>query len=359
MKITRNDGTVVEQLDYTKNISVDINYPYEEFIRLPEVPMQRNTLDRLQKARKHLKNLRPEHCVVNLVKLTKDVKVSGKNGAKIYDKGMLFRIDGNTRALNWKEGGSDVIPQKLIAITYEYETIEQIKDSYNTFDSVEATEKNNQKVFGILTGIFNYSPVSEKLKVGQVLSGVNKACHLMFPNRWNQTNVKTDQLEGMLGKWMVTGELQALDKLMTRKEDWCQPFICAALMSLSHYGPTDQKLLNAWKMIASEEMYTPSGKEWDGVSHIVYEWCKGKFFRDVSICRDTRWDNMEKTVSYILYWLDKYMADEKGYKVGKGWDEIAIIKHEKTDTQPAYAEFPYSNRPKYNSELDDLFNIEG
>ena len=79
------------------------------------------------------------------------------------------------------------------------------------------------------------------------------------------------------------------------------------------------------------------GTEWDGVTHITEEWKTGKFFKDTSICRDTRWDNMDRTVSYILYWIDKYMEDETGTKVGRGWDEVAK---------------EYKHRSKYNSALE-------
>ena len=34
-------------------------------------------------------------------------------------------------------------------------------------------------------------------------------------------------------------------------------------------------------------------------------------------------DNMDRTVSYLLYWIDKYMNDETGSKVGRDWDKVA------------------------------------
>ena len=46
-------------------------------------------------------------------------------------------------------------------------------------------------------------------------------------------------------------------------------------------------------------------------------------FRDPNVCKDTRWDNMDKTVSFLLYWIDKYMNDEKGTKVGRDWNKVA------------------------------------
>ena len=81
----------------TANVTVDENFPYEEFIRIPEVPCQRNTEERLKSA-KHLKKLRPEHGVVHLARLTKDSNIKGK----FYPKGMVFRVDSNTRAMTWE-----------------------------------------------------------------------------------------------------------------------------------------------------------------------------------------------------------------------------------------------------------------
>lgn len=327
--------------DFTVNITVNSNFSLEEFLNLPEVPCQRNTEARLLKARKYLKNVRPEHCIVHLVRLTKNCEVAGK----LYPKGMLFRNDGNTRAMNWSEGGSDYLPQKLVAIIYEYKDLEEIRKAYDCFDSAEATEKNQQKIYGILTGFYDYAPVSEKLTQGQIISGMNKACHLIKPTEWNQTNVKgAEQLRDELAYWMINGSLQALDGLMNKKDRWCQPFIAAALLSLRHYGPKNQKLLQAWKLIEKGAADT-TNSSWDGVTHIVDEWKTGNFFKDprCQVHKDTRWDNMDRTVSYILYWIDKYMEDEKGTKVGRGWDEVAK---------------EYRHRPKYNSALSDVFGID-
>ena len=62
----------------------------------------------------------------------------------------------------------------------------------------------------------------------------------MYPDRWNQSSVKAQNLEGMVGPW--NGTLQALDEIMseTNTKGWNQPFISAALMSLKHYGPNDR-----------------------------------------------------------------------------------------------------------------------
>ena len=319
---------MIDQKNMLENVSIEEMY-YENFIRLMEVPMQRNTEERLKTA-KHLKVLRPEPCIVHLVRLTKDCTVKGK----LYRKGTLMRVDSNTRAMTWEEGKSDAIPEKVLAIIYDWETMDEVKECYNCFDSSEATEKNQQKLFGIITGMYNYQPKSQRLTQGIILSGLNKACHFMYPDRWNQSSVKAQNLEGMVGPWIADGILQALDEIMadTPKEGGNQPFIAAALMSLKYYGPNDQKLRAAWEDIIEERGNFKDANK-DGVSHIIYEWMKGKFFKDVSICKDTKWENMNRTVSYILYWIDKYMEDEKLQKVGNGWDTVAVEYKDRVSTQ--------------------------
>ena len=319
---------MIDQKNMLETVST-MEMDYEDFIRLLEVPMQRNTEERLKTA-KHLRVLRPEHCIVHLVRLTKDCTVKGK----LYRKGTLMRVDSNTRAMTWEEGKSDAIPEKVLAIIYDWETMDEVKECYNCFDSSEATEKNQQKLYGIITGMYNYQPKSQRLTQGIILSGLNKACHFMYPDRWNQSSVKAQNLEGMVGPWIADGTLQALDEIMadTPKEGWNQPFIAAALMSLKYYGPNDPVLRSAWQDIIEERGNFKNANK-DGVSHIIYEWMKGKFFKDVSICKDTKWENMNRTVSYILYWIDKYMEGEELQKVGNGWDDVAVEYKDRVSTQ--------------------------
>ena len=75
----------METKDFTGNISVNSNYSLQEFLNLPEVPCQRNTEARLGKARKYLKKVSPEHCIVHLVRLTKDCEVAGLSRANLKD----------------------------------------------------------------------------------------------------------------------------------------------------------------------------------------------------------------------------------------------------------------------------------
>ena len=146
-QVERQDGTKVSYKGF-KNVK-HYELDYETYSEIPEVYVQRNTEGRLAKRSKQFSTLIEEHIVVHLAKLTENDEV---NGIK-YEAGSIFKLDSCTRALNWKRGGSDNIPRKLIVIEYSFPTMERIKQSYDTFDSTDATEKNQEKVYGILQGV--------------------------------------------------------------------------------------------------------------------------------------------------------------------------------------------------------------
>ena len=159
---------------------------------------QRNTEGRLSKAQKHLSTLIPEHCVVFVAKLTESGEVYGKK----YPAGHRWRIDSNTRALNWERAGSDAIPKDLFVIEYSFDIPGRIRQSYNTFDSPDSVERNQEKIYGILSGMYCYSPQSSKLTKGQIISALNKASHFYYPDTWNQVNVKAAELPGQVGAFL-------------------------------------------------------------------------------------------------------------------------------------------------------------
>ena len=286
--------------------------PYAEYAKLDEVFCQRDTEGRLKKAQKHLSVLRSEHCVVSVALLTEDDEVFGVK----YKAGHKFILDSNTRNLNWGKGGSDQIPQEVLVIQYSYDSCNAIRESYNTFDSPDALERNQEKLYGILYGMYRYTPKSRKLKMGQILTGLNKSCNFYFPETYYQTNVKTEVLPGQVGAFIE--EIKALDNFMIDKSSWDQALVCAALMALKRYGTDDDKLNEGLQYINDKSANT-MGKEIDGISHIVDEWKTDNFFSD----KNTKWSVLDRTVSYCLYWIDKYMKDEKGFKPGNGWEKRA------------------------------------
>ena len=316
MPVYRNDGDIVPFKPYHNSNIIDSYWmDYNDFAELDEVFCQRNTEGRLSKAQKHLSKLLPEHVVVYVARLTKADTVFGKK----YKAGKLWRIDSNTRALNWKKGGSDAIPEKVFVIEYSFDSIDRIRESYNTFDSPDSVERNQEKMYGILSGMYNFTPQSEKLIKGQILTGLNKASNFFYPETWNQYTIRTSELPGQVGAFLE--EIKALDKIIKVSANWDQALTCAALMALKKYGCYNQKLIDGLIDIDQRACNT-KGKKWDGITHIVWEWVNAKMFPD----KTTNWTNqngLNRTVSYVCYWIDKYMSDETGKQAGNSWVDTA------------------------------------
>ena len=322
MTVKRSDGTIVPEMPIKESKIIDSYWmPYDEFAKLPEVFCQRNTEGRLSRAQKHLSTLIPEHCVVFVAKLTQPGEVYGKT----YPANYRWRIDSNTRALNWERAGSDAIPKDVFVIEYSFEDPDRIRKSYNTFDSPDSVERNQEKLFGIISGMYCYNPQSPKLIRGQIISGLNKACHFYFPETYNQLNVKASELPGQVGVFLE--EIKTLDTVMKDASSWDQALVCAGLMALKKYGCDNDKLKEALQDINDKAANT-KGKDWDGISHIVDEWKTNRIFPT----KLTRWESLNRTVSYCCYWIDKYMKDETGSKLGKGWDRVAFQYKDQTIT---------------------------
>ena len=198
--VTRPDGTPVDFRDVKAWGVIDSYWmPYQEFQDLPEVFCQRNTEARLNRARKHLAVLLPEHCIVFVAKLTQDDELQGQR----FRAGYRWRIDSNTRALNWSTAGSDVIPKDLFVIELSFAEIDRIQFSYNTFDSMDSVERNQEKLYGILQGPYKFTPTSPKIIKGQILSALNKACCFYFPDLYENLSPKiaVHRLAAVASRW--------------------------------------------------------------------------------------------------------------------------------------------------------------
>ena len=321
--VQRPDGTPVDFRDVKAWGVIDSYWmPYQDFAELPEVFCQRNTEARLSKARKHLAVLLPEHCIVFVAKLTQDDELQGQR----FRAGYRWRIDSNTRALNWSTAGSDVIPKDLFVIELSFAEIDRIQFSYNTFDSMDSVERNQEKLYGILQGPFKFTPDSPKIIKGQILSALNKACCFMFPDQWNQLSPKPNELPGQVGAFI--DEIRVLDEVLTDAKAWDQALVCTALMALRRWGE-NERLIQGLTLINDGYMNTAltykgkkKAKIWDGITKINDEWINGLKFPD----KTTNWfkeGGMNNTVSFALYWLEKWMKDETGENTPKEYKEVA------------------------------------
>ncbi len=311
----------------------------EEFLLLPEVPMQRNTEERakMSSTKRNLGILHPAHPNVILAKLTKTSCYHGKN----YPKDWIGILDGNTRRYIWDNDLSDAIPENVNATIYLCDDMEIVMDLYNTFDNPDSSEKTQQKVYGILHGLYNYSPKSSKISSGAILSALKFSCHKLSPGKYpsksfgNSVAILPHEIQEYLE------EIKAFDKMCLNSKYWDQALIAAAFMSLKKYGTMNVKLNECLSCIDKRD-YDNRGAKRDGVAHICVEWMENRIFKSKNTGFD-KLDGLNQTVSFALYWIEKYMAGEKLGQPGHNWDKVV---------HTWFAEFN-----KINSNLSTLFNL--
>ncbi|CAB4133638.1 hypothetical protein UFOVP257_360 [uncultured Caudovirales phage] len=309
--ITEKKSPKVDMRDSIKKIVI----PVEDYFQIPSVPFQRFTEGRanLSKVKKSLSKLRAEHLNVDIACLTKDDEYFGQK----YPANTYFIINGNTRRYYWENNLSDKIPQDVYATIYYFDTLNDMRISYNTFDSMNAVERMQEKLYGILHGVHGFMPTCTKLEKGQIISALNLACHFWDKTTFNQPNVSDELLPLEISLFLE--EIKKFDSVCTKPKNWDQALTCAALMALKLYGTTNKKLLECLEKINNRAMDT-TAQERDGVTFISYEWTTHQRFRN----KGTLWDKdsgLKNCTSFILYWIEHYMQDNKLTQMGKYWEE--------------------------------------
>ncbi len=311
--IKDKQGNIIPYVDY-KNSGIINSYwmGYREYSELEELFCQRDTEGRFNKAKKYLQELLPEHAVVTIGVLTEDDVVNGVQ----YKKGTRFRIDSNTRAFTWANGSSDSIPKDVMVIEFSFSSFSRLKKCYDTFDSISATEKNQEKFYGIITGMCGYEPVSKKVKKGIVVTALNFVSVCYQPNVYKSKAPVTESIPGQTFYFLE--EIKAFDKLIIKEGNWNQTWVAAALMSMKKYGTTNERLQDGLLRLDGKKSDTMSD-DWDGMTKIIEEWKSNEFLGE----KGTRFSQFEGQVSYCLYYIDKWMTNTIVKRTASNWKETA------------------------------------
>jgi hypothetical protein len=292
----------------------------DEFLLIPEVPMQRDTETRAytKKTRKMLEKLLSVHLEVSLIELIKDCTFYGKK----YKKGSRFIVNGNTRRFYWLNGMSDKIPEKVYSKIYLVQDMEEAKAIYNTYDSPDATEKTQEKFYGILSGVYGYQPVSTKVTKGVILTALGYACKLLNNQKFVdvESRPKAEVLPIIIGEYIE--EIKMFDRLVQKDGQWDSALTCAALMILKKYG-NHPRAIEFLQRIESRKKNTEQAER-DGATHVSEEWdSKKPRFQNRRAAKSGH-GGLQETVPFVLYWAEKFIADKKQRNTGGGWDKMHI-----------------------------------
>lgn len=333
--------TIGQNVDTTKLLDIRSQVCREtmdilDFLRLPPSPYQRNTASRAKSARckRSLSKYTREQLDVAIAELTQDVIT---DSGQFYPRGTRFVNNGNTRALYWKNllynlpgPKSDKAPTSVWATIYPCKDLNEVRQNYNTFDSPDSVERDAEKNAGILLNTWNYEARFNTFKKGYFQAAMGFACHCKDPQTYcNNKSIQSVNSPGMIALYIK--EIMYLGDNLTNNKFWDSSAIAGAMMALKKYGTNNQKVIDFIQTLDDGYMNTPKGQPWTGTTHILKEWSDYDVFNDhlpswykEGYSRNGKPVNVgfHGTVSFFLYWLEKYMNDETGMKHGAGWDKI-------------------------------------
>ena len=196
-----------------------ISMSVDQWINLPDHPIQRNTEEHARKAlRRHLATPHPSQSVVSAVRLN----------------GTTYKVDGHTRAYLWEKGDLDR-PPTLSVQMWECDSEKELNSLYRTFDNRFASETTKDEAYSALKrhGIeFHSFMMRERryltaLRIGyRWVRGKSEQTHLVPP--------QVNEIEDATG--FFKDELLVLDSLTPLPDRFPVGIQAAALVTLAAYG---------------------------------------------------------------------------------------------------------------------------
>ena len=184
-----------------------------EWGRIPGNPRQRNTEDRVKKA-KHL--------------FTPSLDQRAVKMARLPD-GQEFKIDGHTRDLFWRLH-PEMAPPELWVTIYPAADYDEVLSLYDHCDSAAALETATDKVFGSFREN-EFSPASPFMRMGRIAASLRLAYGI--ETHWRNRAAAPD-VHKLVEHWMP--ELKLLDELVLNTYYFNVAIVTAALLTLRRYG---------------------------------------------------------------------------------------------------------------------------
>ena len=303
---------------------------YPDFVAIPEWITQRNTRNRIKKLSvlDHLRKLFPTHHLVIIGKLTKDD--TWEDGRE-FKAGTEWVLDANTRRLMWVEKRTDKIPEKLLAIRLEAETLIGLRNLYWSYDNPSATEQAQEIVTGIFKSL-KYAPQTKKFIDGAITTALSYTVKFYDPEMfgdnglWSNPDTDTtiDQFkrsQTQLAVIRYLDTIKAVDQLLYEtgfNKHFDQTFLCSLMLHHIKYGEFSDNIKLLCKTLAEKLVDeegevivppTPSKGKLNPTAWIHRE----NTVEDGKVILDRgRMQGFYQGVPFFSYWLS--VAHEKGLK---------------------------------------------
>tara|TARA_B100000085_G_scaffold281015_1_gene306901 strand:- start:45 stop:1142 length:1098 start_codon:yes stop_codon:yes gene_type:complete len=301
----------------------------KDFLKLPEWITQRNTVNRLKKrgVLDHLRKLFPTHIIVAVGELTKDDV--WEDNTK-YSAGHQWRLDANTRARAWQEGKTDKVPDNVLAVKYDEDTLIGLRNIYWAFDNPSATEQTAEICQGIFKSL-RYFPVTKKFQDGAIVTALSYTCQYHDPDTFGKRGLWTDtddesitldeyrRSQTLCAVHTYMDNIKAVDKLLSQtgyNKQFDATFMTALFLFHIQKGPFNSNVTQLLSLIA--ETALDEDGEIIGIPVVgkgrvnAATWIARENGRnhDIVIKDRGKMDGFSQGVPFFLYWLN--IAYEKG-----------------------------------------------
>jgi len=320
---------------YHEEIPLNVLYRYDDH------PTQRNTEFRAKtKSKKHLKKFLPIHAIMNVIEFSESCECPTTK--KIYQAGHRMMLDGHTRRHVWKNDMSMSKPTSVFITVHRVSSVKEALDLYNCFDSMDAKETTQEKMWG-LAKMHGFVGKSKEFKDRlSIVNSINVFGHIVHPSKgFNQAVLQTWKHEE--GIKMVLPCLEILDDIYTEIDsmrglkkmynlDGCLK--AAHLILLSRYKDdislTDNgktRFENCKEFIFNTTVGHIDPLNMNGASHVAQEWMLAKqgggtakfreYPRPALLVKEPY--GMLDITRWVLYWGDVDCEQRKSNQVASSW----------------------------------------
>jgi hypothetical protein len=328
-KIVQNNIDV-----YHENISLDTLYNYDDH------PTQRNTEYRAKgKSKKHLRKFKSIQGMMHVIELTESSTCPTTK--KVYQKGHRMMLDGHTRRHIWKNDMSVSKPSSVHITVHRVSNIKEAIDLYNCFDSMDAKETTQEKMWGIAKMLGFIGKSNEFRDRLNIVNPINVYGHIVHPSKgYNQPVLQTSKHEKSVA--MILPCLKILDEIYAEIDskkglkkmyhtDGCLK--AAHLILLNQYKDditlTDNgktRFENCKEFIVKTTLGSVDPMNVCGSHHVAQEWllasnkgaAKFREYPRPSLLRKEPYGMLD-IVRWVLYWGDIDCLQKESSQVPSSW----------------------------------------
>jgi hypothetical protein len=255
---------------------------------------------------RHFRKQLPTLYNFSILHITKTI-TGTVNGEDLTIEPGFDMVDGHTRRediIHSLKKGENNYPDFVPVTVYEIDNFKEYKDIYYSFDSVDASERTNEKIAGACRAL-DLTLMSTTGRSG----GFGTALDIAYPG---------DRKDDILVKVAYfKDEIVDLDAigLFNPKENAfkSQCLMAAGLMALKYYSKPDSskaRIVGGLSRLANAKKTTldHGGKDWYGLDLIEYEFLSepGKWIPK-ELHRKTNYSAVEPQMNFFWYCLENYM----------------------------------------------------